>query len=64
MTEREREIERRFMQVMARHANLTSITLYRRKLTEAEEAEMMALEAEAEALGEEAATIHHGGAPC
>jgi hypothetical protein len=62
MTERERDIERRSMQVMARHANLTSIMLYRRKLTEAEEAEMVALWEEMEALGEEAATIHYGEA--
>jgi hypothetical protein len=62
MTERERDIERRFMQVMARHDSLVRVALYQRARTEAEEAEMMALEAEMEALGEEAAAIHYGSA--
>lgn len=60
MTEREREIERRFLQIAARHHELTRVMLYQRPLTAAEDAESLALWAECEALGEEAAAIHYG----
>jgi hypothetical protein len=59
----QREIEHRFTLVTARAESLM-MTERRRKLTADEGAELDALTAEAQSLGELAATLHYGADVC